>query len=424
MENIPAPGDVAELERREAEHLFRVLRAAPGERFRLIDGRGGVAVAAVGPGRELTVEEVGEHDEPHLRMHLFFALPRRNRLDALLTGCSELGVRELHPVVCARSVSEGEPNDRWQLHLVEGCKQSGNPFLPRVHAPEPLLPALRNAAGRGVRLYYGSVDEAADPEFAHDCADVGWVVGPEGGFTAEEESAMRELGVRPLHLGDWVMRLETAALCGVAVLRRLLAVVMLVLLVLAAAGCGEADALKHPLVRKGDHYRDVGDYRLALEFYRRAAEKFPRQPGPHLRLAALYDEALDDPLGAAWHYGEFLRLAPHSPERAAAERCREAALAKIAGAQIKEKILRLEDENRRMRVLIGELKRSLSELYLKQQKPSPVRRPPPRVHTVRSGETLTAVAAKYQVSVEALLKENKLESGSRLLVGQELRIPK
>ena len=56
MENIPPPGGEAVLERREAEHLFRVLRAAPGERFRLIDGNGNVAVAAVGQGRSLTVE--------------------------------------------------------------------------------------------------------------------------------------------------------------------------------------------------------------------------------------------------------------------------------------------------------------------------------------------------------------------------------
>ena len=353
-------------------------------------------------------------------MHLFFALPRRNRLDALLTGCSELGVRELYPVVCARSVSEGEPNDRWQLHLVEGCKQSGNPFLPKLHAPEPLLPALRGAAGQGMRLYYGSVDEAPEPEFAGDSTDVGWVVGPEGGFTADEESAMRELGVKPLHLGDWVMRLETAALCGVAVLRRLLSCVA-VALVFLLSGCGDADALKHPLARKGDFYRDSGEFRLAFEFYRRASEKFPRHAGLHLRLAALCDEALDDPLGAAWHYGEFLRLAPDSPERATVEKCREAALAKVAGEKFEEKLRKLEDENRRLRRLLVELKKHLVELRRRK----PAAQPRGRViHTVRAGDTPALIAVKYRVPVDALLEVNGLKRSDRLRIGQELEIPK
>ena len=423
MENLPAPGCEAVLERREAEHLFRVLRAAPGERFRLIDGRGNVAVAAAAPGRKLMVESVRAYEEPPLRMHLFFALPRRNRLDALLTGCAELGVRELHPVVCRRSVAESEPNDRWKLHLIEGCKQSGNPFLPEIRPPEPLLPALRRAAERGIRLYYGSVGEAPEPELKSPGAAVGWVVGPEGGFTAEEESAMRELGVLPLHLGDWVMRLETAALCGVAVLRRILACAA-VLLGLVFSGCGDADALKHPLTRKGDHYRDSGEFRLAHEFYRRASEKFPHHAGLQLRLAALCDEALDDPLGAAWHYSEYLRLAPDSPERPSVEKCRETALTRIAGGRNDGKLRRLEDENRRMRAAIGELKRRLVETRRQQQR---VGSPPPRaqlVYTVRHGDTPARIAARHGIPEQALLEANGLKRSSRLRIGQELKIPK
>ena len=427
MENLPAPGCEAVLERREAEHLFRVLRAAPGERFRLIDGRGNAAVAAVAaPGRKLVVESVRAYGEPPLRMHLFFALPRRSRLDALLTGCAELGVRELHPVVCRRSVAESEPNGRWKLHLVEGCKQSGNPFLPKIHPPEPLLPALRRAAEQGIRLYYGSVGEAPEPELKGPGADVGWVVGPEGGFTLEEESAMGELGVLPLHLGDWVMRLETAALCGVAVLRRILACAAAVL-VLMFAGCGETDALKHPLTRKGDRFRDSGEFRLAHEFYRRASEKFPRHAGLQLRLAALCDESLDDPLGAAWHYSEFLRLAPRSPERAAAEKCREAALARVAGGRLEEKLGRLEEENFRLRKLLAEVKKHLVEMRRRQRPafpPSTPPKPPPLIYTVRSGDTPALVAARHGIPVEALLKSNDLRSDAVLRIGQELKIQK
>ena len=45
-----------------------------------------------------------------------------------------------------------------------------------------------------------------------------------------------------------------------------------------------------------------------------------------------------------------------------------------------------------------------------------------RIHTVRSGETITEIAGRYDVSVESLRKANKLRT-TKLLVGQKLRLP-
>ena len=360
VENLPPPGGEAALEKREAEHLFRVLRAAPGERFRLLDGRGGRAVAEVLPGKILRVESRELLPEPERKLHLFFALPRRNRLDALLPACAELGVWELHPVLCARSVAESSPNDRWQLQLVEGCKQSGNPFLPRVAAPEPLAPCVRNAVASGLTLYYGSVAAAETPA-APAAREVGWAVGPEGGFTPDEEAALREAGARPLNLGEFVLRLETAAVCGLAVLRKTVFALLLLGAALCFCGGCRRDASRHPLVRKGDYCRDVGDPQSALNFYRRALEKYPNSPVLMLKLATLYDETLNRPLAAAWYYSEFLRTAPDSPDRANVEICLRSALEKLCRAdestarqtaeaeRLRRRVKKLETENRRLR---------------------------------------------------------------------------
>lgn len=372
LENLPPAGGEAVLERREAEHLFRVLRAAPGERFRLLDGRGGRAVAEVLPGKVLRVESRDDVPVPERKLHLFFALPRRSRLDALLPACAELGVWELHPCVCARSVAESTPNDRWQLQLVEGCKQSGNPFLPRVVKPEPLLPCVRSAAAGGMELFYGSV-AAADVPATSPARDVGWVVGPEGGFTPDEEAALREVGVRPLNLGEWVLRLETAAVCGLAVLRKLVFTLLLVCAVAAVCGgCGR-DVSHHPLVRKGDYCRDLGDAPAALNFYRRALEKHPNSPVLFLKLATLYDEALNEPLAAAWFYSEYLRTAPESPERETVAVCRRAALERArrmdentlrqnaAMEKLRARVRQLEAENRRLERALNEAVRRNAE---------------------------------------------------------------
>ena len=50
------------------------------------------------------------------------------------------------------------------------------------------------------------------------CRDIAWFIGPEGGFTEAEEKLMRVSGFRGLHFGNWVLRVETAAVCGTAIL--------------------------------------------------------------------------------------------------------------------------------------------------------------------------------------------------------------
>ncbi len=387
VENLPSPGGEVALERREAEHLFRVLRAAPGEKFRLLDGRGGRAVAEVLPGKVLRVVSREFLPEPEKKLHLFFALPRRNRLDALLPACAELGVWELHPCVCARSVAEGAPNDRWKLQLLEGCKQSGNPFLPRVAEPEPLLHCVRSAAASGIELFYGSV-AAAEPPASPAMREVGWVVGPEGGFSSDEEAALRDAGARPLNLGEWVLRLETAAVCGLAVLRKLmLSVLAACAVILVSGGCGR-DVADHPLVRKGDYCRDVGDAPAALNFYRRALEKHPNSPVLFLKLATLYDEELNDPLAAAWYYSEYLRVAPASSERETVDVCRRAALDRLnrmdvntlkqnaAVEKLQSSVRQLTEENRRLTLALSDARRQLEEAQREKAVAPPERKKP------------------------------------------------
>lgn len=420
VENLPSPGGEVELERREAEHLFRVLRAAPGESFRLLDGRGGRAEAEVVPGGKLRVKAAETLPEPELKLHLFFAQPRRNRLDALLPACSELGVWELHPVSCARSVAEGAPNDRWRLQLVEGCKQSGNAFLPRVAAPESLTAAVRRAAESGMALFYGSVAEAPAPEIPRR-GEVGWIVGPEGGFTADEETELRGRGVRPLNLGKWVLRLETAAVCGLAVLKNLALAVLFGAVLTVLFGCSERDAAKHPFARKGDYYRAAGDPALAAKFYRRAAEKFPDSPVLALKLATLYDETLDDPLAAAWFYSEYLRLAPDSEERETVAAYRRAVLKRLADPEKPgndAQLAALREENRKLRASLEGLRRRLFRMSQASSSASAER------YTVRSGDTPALIARRNRVALDALLRVNGLTRTSRLRVGQELILPR
>lgn len=212
-------GEPVELAKRESDHLFKTLRAAPGDTVELLDGRGGRALATVQPGRVLLTVSREQVPEPETGLLLYTAVPRKAKFDTLLKQAAELGVREIRLLLCERSVAAPEGSDRWETLLQEGCKQSGNPFLPKIAPPVKLAAALAEFSGTG---YFGAVENPGAEAPRPAAGNVAWFVGPEGGFTAAEEEAMARANIHALNLGPYVLRLETAAVCGLAVLRRMI----------------------------------------------------------------------------------------------------------------------------------------------------------------------------------------------------------
>ena len=218
------PGSFLSLDPREATHLFRILRARPGETVALMDGHGTLGTAVVEPDRQLRLESKRTAPPPERRLHLYFAPPKKQKLDALLKQAVELGVYELVPVLCERSVvlpGESSVAGRWMDLLFEACKQSGNPFLPVVANPMPFAAALARARETCGALITGSNRTGVFPELG-TASDVAFFVGPEGGFTDAETDAMFAAGAAPLRIGDWTLRVETAAVAGLGVLNVLM----------------------------------------------------------------------------------------------------------------------------------------------------------------------------------------------------------
>lgn len=212
---------MAELERTERDHLFRTLRARPGEPVRLLDGRGGEAAAEVVDGGKLLVTAVRRHPEPGLKIVVCCAAPRRQKLDVLLKQLVELGVWQIKLVHCRRSVAQPEGSDRWPALLREAAKQSGNPFLPEVAVYASLDGLLNELKRENAVLFFGAVGGAHSAPPVPAVGKVALLVGPEGGFTADEEQLITGYGAAGLSLGPWILRLETAAVCGAVALRLL-----------------------------------------------------------------------------------------------------------------------------------------------------------------------------------------------------------
>ena len=215
------PGDSLELEKQEAAHLFKTLRAAPGFELGLLDGLGRIAKAKVAEGRRLEIVSVEQAPLPKRRVHLFIAPPRRQKMDQILRQSAELGAWSIQPMLCERSVSipgEDSVAGRWEDVLIDACKQSGNPFMPQAKAPLPFAKALAKAKADGFSCHFGAVAGAGQAPAAGLEGDFAWFIGPEGGFTHAEEDALRASGSKPLRIGRCILRVETAAICGLAFL--------------------------------------------------------------------------------------------------------------------------------------------------------------------------------------------------------------
>jgi 16S rRNA (uracil1498-N3)-methyltransferase len=199
----------------------RVARVATGEAIELLDLAGTVAVGHLvaweGATCRVAIEVLErERGEPPAPLVLGLAVLHTQAFDWAVEKATELGVTTLVPVLCERV--QGGAHDRrverWQRIAVAAVAQCGRSRVPRVEAPCQLAALLAEA--RGIRLV---ADPGAPPSDVERPGSDGVtvLVGPEGGFTASELSAISAEGFVGLRLGPRVLRAETAAVAALAV---------------------------------------------------------------------------------------------------------------------------------------------------------------------------------------------------------------
>lgn len=215
---LPNPGPAA-VDGDLAHHLGRVLRSRPGDPVRLGDGRGGTAeteVTSVQRDRVLLlVHSVHHEPPPRPRLLLAFAPPRQQRCEWLFEHGTEVGVAGFQPLWTERTRPQGERPERWLKVVRAAAGQCDRAWLPELHPTIELAEFLRSP-GLPARRWIATA--GAPPITPHDGADVVLLVGPEGGFSAAEAAAAAAASFQLCGLGPHVLRAETAALAGAAIL--------------------------------------------------------------------------------------------------------------------------------------------------------------------------------------------------------------
>jgi 16S rRNA (uracil1498-N3)-methyltransferase len=217
-----------------ASHVTRVLRLRVGGQLVLFDGSGGEYEGSIDKahGGEVTVA-IGEHHalerESPLALTLAQGVSRGERMDLVVQKATELGVTRIVPVLTERSVVRlsAQQSDRkvnhWRAITIAACEQCGRNRLPELAAPVTLAQLLGtggSGTAGGMRLLLSPEGSAtlAGLRRPIDAATV--LIGPEGGFSDEEEQAAVAAGFTAVRLGPRVLRTETAAIAALTLLQR------------------------------------------------------------------------------------------------------------------------------------------------------------------------------------------------------------
>lgn len=218
----------------DVQHIQKVLRLQVGETLEIADGTGTEAVgeitALAKSGISVTiVEESTINRESPLEIVLYQGLPKGQKLEVIFQKNTEIGVAGFVPVITERCVvklndlaAENKKRVRWQMIIDEAAKQSKRGKLPVLKPAVSLKAALETLQEFDLILVphtgEGTVP-LSDISASGKVRRVAVFIGPEGGFSEAEASAIVEAGGRAITLGPRILRTETAGFVTSSILQ-------------------------------------------------------------------------------------------------------------------------------------------------------------------------------------------------------------
>jgi 16S rRNA (uracil1498-N3)-methyltransferase len=217
--------DKAFIQDEDVKHIYKVLRLDVGDKISINDCEGSEYLGEISDidKRQVAVnllEKLPVNNESPVNIYLYQGLPKSSKMDLIVQKGTELGIKEITPVITERVVVKSELGefrkvDRWGRIALEACKQSKRSLIPRIGTPiefHQLMEKLKemdlvvvpyeNQEGFGIKHMMKNIKD--------NIKNIAVVIGPEGGFDTEEIEALKEIGAYIVTLGPRILRTETA----------------------------------------------------------------------------------------------------------------------------------------------------------------------------------------------------------------------
>jgi 16S rRNA (uracil1498-N3)-methyltransferase len=218
----------------ELAHLRKVLRLGPGDHLTVFDDTGwehDAVIRSFDPDRG-NIDIVSSYQperESSLQTTLALGLTKGEKTDFVVEKATELGVQTIVPFISSYTVPKLNDQkiqartERWQRIALSAAKQCGRTLVPSICAlcefhefvGQPRTEQLKLLFWEGEsRLTLKQVYETE-----RNARAILLVVGPEGGFSAEEANQGRRSGFKSVQLGRRILRSETAAIAALSLVQ-------------------------------------------------------------------------------------------------------------------------------------------------------------------------------------------------------------
>lgn len=208
----------------------KVLRLKCGEEVLVCDGQGGDCLCAVS---DVSDGQIGlvvksqqrSESEPALRVSVYMAFPKGDKLEHVIQKATELGAFEIVAFPSDRCVSRPDEKslkkklERWQKIAQSAAEQSGRGRIPQVIVLGSYAQALERAAKADKAILFYENEQATTLRMSLSAGEyhsISLLTGPEGGLETAEVEKARCAGLEICTLGKRILRCETAPLCALS----------------------------------------------------------------------------------------------------------------------------------------------------------------------------------------------------------------
>jgi len=213
----------------EAHHIQNVIRKHEGDSIIAVNGDG-VAYKTVIENIQKNsvlcsiVNTIEGLNEPSFKLTLGIGLLKSSHLEDSLNSCIQLGIAEMIPLICNRSIKKNINLQRFEVISMTAMKQSGRCARTVIRQPVDIEELLTMTAGYQLKfismlgeslpLLYNVMSKMNGEKYKNGVI----LVGPEGDFTKKEIAYVLENGFIPVSLGKRRLRSETAASAAVSII--------------------------------------------------------------------------------------------------------------------------------------------------------------------------------------------------------------
>ena len=204
------------LDVKQAHYLCHVMRLKTGDKIICFNGQEGDWIATLKQNKKnvsLILESQVCPQNVRKSCALCLSLIKRDPLNYALQKATELGVAKIYLVQAERSVREKVNMERLKSIIIEACEQCERNDIPELLAPQPLEKVLKETSEKFTPVFLSERGQTSKKKLNQLPA---FFIGPEGGWTEKEIKLFSEKQILSWHLGNTILRAETAALTTVA----------------------------------------------------------------------------------------------------------------------------------------------------------------------------------------------------------------